>query len=140
MAIVPHMTSAYGRMADEQERELWVALAELFFLDTEPQDRDFDHVLRLLEAANWTPERTRATLVHLIAPAVGDNLGFLIYPVIGAWAGFDKAYLCQRVQRLSNRRSEHPKWYFWFSDWYCERMLRKLDMERLLKELADRHH
>ena len=127
-------------MREEQERELWVALAELFFLDTEPQGYNFDYVLRLLVAANWTPGRTQATLVQLIAPIAGHNLGFLIWPVIGAWSGFDKADLCQRVERLADRRARYPKWYFRLSDWYCERMLRKLDMERLLKCLAARHH
>ena len=125
-------------MADGQERELWVALAELFFLDTEPQDDDFDRVLRLLLAAKWTPGRTRATLVQLIAPVAGHNLGFLIYPVIGAWSGFDKIDLCRRIEGLAEKRAKRPRWYFWLSDWYCERMLRKLGIERLLKELATR--
>ena len=127
-------------MAGEQERELWVALAELFFLDTRPQDDDFDRVVRLLVAANWTPEQTRTTLVQLIAPHAGQGFGLLAYPGgIGVFHSFfDKADLCQKVQRSSDLRSQHPKWYFFLSDWYCERMLRKLGMERLLTGLADR--
>jgi hypothetical protein len=125
-------------MTGEQEQRLWVALAELFFLDTEPQDHDFDRVARLLEEANWTPDHTRKTLIELIAPVAGHNLGFLIYPVIGEWAGFDEAKLCKQIQRISDSRSRRPAWCFLLSDWYCEWMLRKLDMDRLLALLADR--
>jgi len=125
-------------MTGSQERELWGALAELFFLDTEPEDHDFERVLRLLTEANWRPERTRAALIELIAPIAGHNLGFLIYPVIGEWSGFDKADLCEKIQYLSERRARHPRWFFWLSDWYCARMLRKLGMDRLLRGLAER--
>jgi hypothetical protein len=124
-------------MANEQEHPLWVALAELFFLDTESQNYDFDRVTRLLKEAKWSSQKTRRALIELIAPIAGHNLGFLIWPVIGEWAGFDQTDLCRRIQCLSERRKKWPKWFFCASDWYCERMLKQLDMDRLLNLMSD---
>jgi hypothetical protein len=66
----------------KNREEIWLALAELFFLDTEPQQHDFDYAVRLLKEAGWNREETERTLIELIAPQVAGNLGYLVWPVI----------------------------------------------------------
>lgn len=126
----------FSQKPDEQTMTLWVALAELFFLDTEPQDNDFNRCAEMLKKAGWGSDKTRETLIKLVAPTGGSNLGFLIWPVIGAWSGFDKKTLCEKIQSTAMRRAKRPDWHFLVSDWYCERMLKALGMERLLVQLA----
>jgi hypothetical protein len=121
---------------DEQTMTLWVTLAELFFLDTEPQNYDFDRNVKMLKQAGWSCDKTRETLIKFIAPICGHNLGFLIWPVIGAWSGFDQKALCEKIQSRAIRRAKHPDWHYLVSDWYCERILKTLGMDRLLTQLA----
>lgn len=114
------------------EEGAWLLLAELFFLDTEPGESDFRLAASALKGAGWSRERVRATLIELIAPYAGANLGYLLYPVIGEWAGFDGAFLAARIRRRQSLRQRYPRWWFGLSDWYCARMLRALGLERLL--------
>ena len=121
--------------SDSSDEKIWVELAELFFLDTEFDERDFERIAKLLKDSGWSRERTEKTLVQLIAPHVAGNLGHLFWPVIGEWAGFDHDWLCARVRHSKILRTKHPDWYFMISDWWCRKMLRQLDVERLLSRL-----
>jgi len=118
------------------ERRLWVKLSELFFLDTEPAEADFVEAAKLVKEAGWSATRTRDFLVQCAAPVAGGNLGFLIWPVIGAWGMFDEDDLCIKVGRVRARRASRPDWQYWLSDTYCAWMLKKLGLERLLRHLA----
>lgn len=115
--------------------EIWQALAELFFLDTEKDSQDFKYVAKMLKDASWSREETLRTLVELIAPVAGSNLGYLIYPMIGEWAGFDKRQLCQEINKRLARRKKYPQWCFYLQDKYCAWMLKELHVSRLLKQL-----
>lgn len=115
--------------------DLWLALAELFFLDTEPDHNDYRRVARLLHEAGWSEQDAIEALL-LIAPIAGANLGFLIYPVIGAWAGFDKASLCEKIEARAISRQRYPKWYFYLQDKYSLWMLKELKWELLQQELC----
>jgi len=117
------------------EEKIWIALADLFFLDSEPNDEDFTRVAKLLKQANWSQTETEETLVQLIAPHAGANVGYLIWPVIGAWAGFDETWICERVRRSKSLRANRPHWHFLFSDWWSKRMLRQLGINRLLERI-----
>jgi hypothetical protein len=118
------------------DQEVWLCLAELFFLDTEPDQSDFDHAAELVRTKGWTREYTEQLLVQNIAPCAGGNLGYLIYPVIGAWAGFDEKHMTEKISRHIDWRSTKPRWMFLFSDWWCRRILLHLGMNRLLDKLA----
>ncbi len=122
-------------MIELNEEDIWLALAELFFLDIEPTEKDFDRVLNLLRDNNWSARKTEATLVKFIAPHVGVNLGFLIYPTVGEWAAFDKEWLSKKIRQSILLRKNKPNWYFFISDWWCRRILYKLGLEKLLNKL-----
>jgi hypothetical protein len=123
-------------MPPDAERRLWVTLTELFFLDTEPSEADFAEAARLVMETGWGPARTRDFLVQCVAPVAGGNLGFLVWPVIGAWAGFDEDDLCLKVGRQQNLRRTRPRWWYYLSDKYCSWMLKRLGLERLMRHLA----
>jgi hypothetical protein len=129
------VSASLAAKAPLTEEALWLLLAELFFLDTEPEDGDFRDAAAALKGAGWTRERARSALVELVAPVAGANLGYLIWPVIGEWAGFDRVFLAARIRRSQALRQRRPRWWFWLSDWYCSRMLRALGVERLLARL-----
>lgn len=115
---------------------LWVMLAELFFLDTEPGEADYARAAALLQQARWTRNTTRAILTDLIAPVAGENLGYLVFPVPApAWSGFDADKLCTRIRRLQEQRAQYPRWYFMLQDWNSRRMLKLLGMEAFLERL-----
>ena len=123
-------------MEERNEDEiLWIALAELFFLDTDPDEKNFLRVADLLRQSKWSREQTQEILIKYIAPNAGKNLGFLVYPVIGEWAGFDQDRLCDQIKRSKAMRAKRPGWYFLISDWWCKRILRRLGVERLLIEI-----
>lgn len=124
-------------MSEEKiaEKQIWLALAELFFLDTEPSEMDYERVAGLLKSNGWSREKTERTLIQLIAPNYAANLGFLIYPVIGEWAGFDGKVLESRVVQSQSLRVRYPNWYFSLSDWWCRKMLKALKLESFLNRL-----
>ncbi len=118
------------------EENLWLGLANLFFLDTEPDQRDFDNMAEMLRQAGWSRDQTRTVLIDLIAPVSGKNLGWLIYPLIGGeWAGFDLETLVSEVRAMQQKRTGRPRWHFMLQDMNSRRMLRLLEMDRLLQAL-----
>ena len=115
--------------------EVWVRVAELFFLDTEPGEEEFVLVADLIRSQGWSREYTEWLLVRAIAPHAGANLGYLVLPAIGEWAGFNQEKLCKWISQSIAFSRGKPDWYFLISDWWCRRMLNRLGMQRLLKLL-----
>jgi hypothetical protein len=105
------------------------------YLDSELNEEDFARVAELLKQANWSQTKTEETLVQLIAPHAGANLGYLIWPVSGAWAGFNETWICERVRRSKSLRASRPHWHFLLSDWLSKRMLHQLGINRLLERI-----
>jgi hypothetical protein len=121
--------------ADEQV--IWPALADLFFLDTEHEPYWFQSTAQLLKDRGWSRQQVEHTLIALVAPVAGANLGYLLWPIVaGEWAGFDPDWLNERIDRLQRRRAQSPRWHFFLSDLCCRRMLKKLEWERLLDLLV----
>ena len=103
-----------------RRRELWAPLSE-FWLDTELQDSDLKWIAsRLLQTGYAWTEIERICL-HEVAPALFDNLR----PPAGAWAGFDPAWLEERILTRIGRpghdawvaRNRDKLWQFIGQDW-----------------------
>lgn len=114
------------------KHDIYLMLADLFFLDTDPHINDYKRAAEILKANSWSKQDTLSILI-VIAPIAGSNLGYLIYPVIGNWSGFDKHELCQKIEKSLYRRQSSPKWYFYLFDKYSMWMLKKLNVEDLLR-------
>ena len=117
------------------DEKFWIRLAELFFLDTELLDQAFVSLAADPKASKHKREQIQNFLVQCIAPHASANLGFLYYPVIGEWAGFDEKDLAKKVRRSMDLRKKYPKWFFMLSDLWCLKMLRQLSVDRLLDRL-----
>lgn len=89
-------------LTDEEVAErwpLWQALAD-FWLDTDLQDFELDHVARTIAESRFPMSEIRRIHDHEVAPAVWTNL----LSVAGEWAGFDSAWLRERCRRQAERR------------------------------------
>ena len=111
--------------------DLSLMLAELFFLDTEPDDLAFTRAAEALKEQRWTREQTYAFLLYEIAPVAGANLGYGIYPVIGEWAGFDREDFLDKLHTYQNRPRKNGLWER-IKLWHNRRFLKSLDVDRLL--------
>ncbi len=78
---------------------VWEALAD-FWLDTELEDFQFDHIARVLASSPYSIEEVRAIHNYEVAPAVSANLA----SIAGEWAGFDSDWLNARCRRFASRR------------------------------------
>lgn len=114
------------------EESLWLALAELFFLDTEPGPGAYERVAELLQQAGWTRQQTRTVLIEIITPVAGANLGWLVYPVIGEWAGFSPETLLPQLRAMQQKRASRSRLRLYLQDMNSRRMLKKLEADRLL--------
>jgi hypothetical protein len=123
-------------MNDVNEELIWVTLADLFFLDAEPDERDFINAAELLKSHGWVRAKTQEVIIKYIAPHAAGNLGYLIFPIVaGNWSGFDQATLAAKVRRSIELRKSRPDWHFCLSDWWFKRMLVQLDILKLLDQL-----
>ncbi len=66
----------------------WLDLAELFFLDFEPDESDFENLAERLQRSGISRNLALKILTEEVAPVAGVNLGFGLYPTIGEWSGF----------------------------------------------------
>ncbi|MDY7538648.1 hypothetical protein QN372_05965 [Undibacterium sp. RTI2.1] len=78
---------------------VWEALSD-FWLDTELQDFQFDHIARVIAASPYSIEEVIAIHNYEVAPAVSANLG----SIAGEWSGFDSEWLNSRCIHFASRR------------------------------------
>lgn len=76
-----------------------------FWLDTDLEDFEFDHIARVLVSSPYSIEEVREIHNYEVAPAVSANLA----SVAGEWAGFDKDWLNQQCRKYASRR--HSFWH-----------------------------
>jgi hypothetical protein len=115
--------------------DVWLELAELFFLDTEHDDAWYQAVAKKLSERGLSKDEVERILIDEVAPIAAANFGYLIWPVIGEWAGFDRERLCRDIEAYLDRRARRPRWFYLGQDWWMRRMVRKLAPEQLLGRL-----
>jgi hypothetical protein len=119
----------------EDREEAWLLLADLFFLDTEHPDAIYQTAAKRLKRMGLGREDAEAILAYEVAPVAGANLGYLLYPVIGAWDGFERESLCHKIEAYLRRRAARPRWHYFLQDFWMRRMVRRLEPEKLLSRL-----
>ncbi len=118
-------------LTQENREKAWLLLAELFFLDTEPDERDYQRTAEGLREMGLEREEAEKILLYEVAPVAGVNLGYLLWPVIGEWAGFDAADLCRKIGAYVKRRAARRAWHYFLQDRFMRWMVRQLEPEKL---------
>lgn len=114
------------------EVNIYIHLAELFFLDVDPEDPEYRVAAKYLKELGWSKEKTKRELVTIISPIVAANLGYGIFPVIGEWSGFDRDWFYKRLSTVRKRRSRTWKGFYLIQDWWYWKLLKQLEVARLL--------
>jgi hypothetical protein len=122
-------------MNPQDQDDVWIELADLFFLDTEHPIEFYRRAAQRLRERGMTRTEVERILTDEVAPIAGANLGYLLWPGIGEWTGFDKESMCRRIREHLDRRSRCPQWLYWPLDLWLRRMVKKLQPERLLSLL-----
>jgi hypothetical protein len=116
----------------EDREQVWLLLADLFFLDTEHPDAFYKSTAERLKRLGVTRQNAENILVYEVAPVAGANLGYLLWPVIGDWGGFEREALFSAIHAYVGRRALRPRWYYFLQDCWSRWMVRKLCSERFL--------
>jgi hypothetical protein len=124
-------------LTQEKREEAWLLLAELFFLDTEPDELDYQRTAERLTRLGLCREEAEKILLYEVAPVAGANLGYLLWPVIGEWAGFDAADLCGKIGTYVKRRAARRGWHYFLQDRFMRWMVRQLEPEKLWSRMQD---
>jgi hypothetical protein len=88
--------------ADPGRIMVWLAMAD-HFLDTETRQNIPLTALQCVEAG-FSGERARDAWRHEVSPAVAFNL----WSVAGEWAGWDRDWLVERIERLRSSGHNRP--------------------------------
>jgi len=119
-------------LAPIDREEVWLLLADLFFLDTEHPDAFYQSTAERLKRLGVTRQHAENILVYELAPVAGANPGYFVRPVIGEWAGFDREVLSGAIRSHVKRRARWPRWSYYLQDRWMRWMMTKLGSERLL--------
>ena len=90
----------------KRRKPIWMAFSE-FWLDTELEDTDLQHIARTAAASGYSIAELRDIYLYEVAPVVSPNL----LTVAGEWAGFDEQWLHTEARK----RAEHRG--FWLRFW-----------------------
>jgi hypothetical protein len=116
-----------------QDRErVWLLLADLFFLDTEHSDAVYESAAETLKRLGVKRRDAEDISIYEVAPLAGANFGYLLWPAIGEWAGFDREKLSSAIRSYLRRRASRPRWHYYLQDRWMRWMVKKLESERLL--------
>ena len=87
---------------------IWIALSDLY-LDTDVA-RSHDCIARTLAASPYSLDDLHEMLMYDVHPALYPNL----MSVAGEWAGFDEAWLVERIEMIR----QQPRWRRRISHWF----------------------
>ncbi len=100
--------SEAGFDAADARIPVWNALSELY-LDTDVT-LSYDHIVRTLAASPYSLDELHEMLMYDVHPALYPNL----MSVAGEWAGFDDAWLLERIA-MARRQ---PRWRRRITHWF----------------------
>lgn len=89
--------------AIERRKPVWTVLSELW-LDTELTEGWLAHIARVMHESEHSIDELRHIYLYEVAPVVYGNL----LVVAGEWAGFDEAWLHDRIIESLHRRGSMP--------------------------------
>jgi hypothetical protein len=87
---------------------VWTALSDLY-LDTDVT-LSHDHIVRMLAASAYSLDELHEMLMYDVHPALYPNL----LSMAGEWAGFDEAWLVERILAVRAQ----PRWRRRFTQWF----------------------
>ncbi len=88
---------------------VWNALSDLY-LDTDVA-LSHRYIVRTLAASPYSLDELHGMLMYDVHPALYPNL----MSVAGEWAGFDEAWLLERIQTIRRR----PRWRRRITHWFA---------------------
>jgi hypothetical protein len=88
---------------------VWNALSDLY-LDTDVT-ASYDHIVRTLAASPFPLDALHGMLMYDLHPALYPNL----LSVAGEWAGFDEAWLLERIAAVRAQ----PRWRRRITHWFA---------------------
>ncbi len=103
------MPMAVSRDDRDARIPVWIALSELY-LDTDVSVFH-DAIAETLAASPYLPAELRDILMDDVHPALHANL----MSVAGEWAGFDEAWLIERIEAVGRQ----PRWRRRMSRWFA---------------------
>ncbi len=102
------MTVTTAPVDVDQRMPVWIALSELF-LDTELQEDDHQRIAHVLASSPYAEKKLDEILRFEVTPVLKWNL----LSVAGEWAGFDEAWLREKLlPRIDKRPFFRPR-VFW---------------------------
>jgi hypothetical protein len=94
---------------DDARIPIWNALSDLY-LDTDVT-LSHDHIVRTLAASPYSLDELHEMLMYDVHPALYRNL----MSVAGEWAGFDEAWLVERIAAVRRQ----PRWRRRITHWFA---------------------
>lgn len=79
---------------------VWIALSE-FYLDTGLEETDYDRIMKVLIASEFSLDELKAIDLYEIFPSLQSNLE----TVIGEWGMFDEEWLIRQCKRNYKKRN-----------------------------------
>jgi hypothetical protein len=112
----------------KERTPVWMALAA-FYLDTELQQQDFQHIRAVISASPYNLEEVKRINKYEIFPVLQVNL----LSVAGEWAGFEEAWLVNLItdgiRKQNIFRRIYIDIYYYFFGWMCRAYWKKLHYE-----------
>jgi hypothetical protein len=115
----------FAEPSTEQRTPVWNALSELF-LDTELQSDDHDRIAKILAASPYSEKKLEEILRFEVTPVLKANL----MCVAGEWAGFDEAWMHEKMTPLIDKRPFFSFGVFWMVREHWSAILRRLRTHR----------
>ncbi len=102
------MTAAVALPSELEARPpVWIALSELY-LDTDVTT-SYAYIVHTLAASPYSTDTLHEILFDEVHPVLYHNL----LSMVGVWAGFDEAWLVERVSRMAMRPRPRRRFRRW---------------------------